>query len=131
LFVKQFSFVSPSLIGFGLSTEVLIWVAVGGRQVLMAAFLGALIVRWVEGLLSERLGNFWLLALGLLFAATVVLMPYGLFGRILALPLPRRLRRIGTGAPRANAFVAGKEAERKLIRPADENPPRPASADAD
>jgi branched-chain amino acid transport system permease protein/urea transport system permease protein len=92
LFAKQFGFVSPSLVGFGLSTEVLIWVAVGGRQVLMAAFLGALIVRWVEGLLSERLGNFWLLALGILFAATVVLMPHGLFGRLLALPLPRRLR---------------------------------------
>ena len=92
LFAKLFGFVSPSLIGFGLSTEVLIWVAVGGRQVLMAAFLGALIVRWIEGLLSERLGNFWLLALGVLFAATVVLMPYGLFGRILALPLPWRLR---------------------------------------
>jgi len=92
LFAKQFGFVSPSLIGFGLSTEVLIWVAVGGRQVLMAAFLGALAVRWIEGLLSERLGNFWLLALGVLFAATVVLMPYGLFGRMLALPLPFRLR---------------------------------------
>jgi urea transport system permease protein len=92
LFAKLFGFVSPSLIGFGLSTEVLIWVAVGGRQVLMAGFLGAIVVRWVESLLSERLGNFWLLALGMLFAATVVLMPYGLFGRILALPLPRRLR---------------------------------------
>jgi urea transport system permease protein len=92
LFAKQFGFVSPSLIGFALSTEVLIWVAVGGRQVLMAAFLGALVVRWIEGQLSERLGNFWLIALGLLFAATVVLMPYGLFGRVLALPLPRRLR---------------------------------------
>ena len=30
--------------------------------------------------------------LGALLAATVVLMPYGLFGRILALPLPLRLR---------------------------------------
>lgn len=98
LFVKQFGFVSPSLIGFALSTEVLIWVAVGGRQIVMAAFLGALIVRWIEGQLSERLGNFWLLALGLLFAATVVLMPSGLFGRILALPLPRRLR-FGKAAP--------------------------------
>ena len=39
LFVKQFSFAAPSLIGFGLSTEVLIWVAVGGRNALLAAFL--------------------------------------------------------------------------------------------
>ena len=92
LFVKQFGFAAPSLIGFGLSTEVLIWVAVGGRNVLLAAFLGALLVRSVEGALSDRLGDYWLLALGMLFVMTVVLMPTGLFGRILMLPLPRRLR---------------------------------------
>jgi branched-chain amino acid transport system permease protein/urea transport system permease protein len=78
LFVTQFSFVAPSLIGFGLSIEVLIRIAVGGRNVLMAAFLGALLVRSVEGALSDRLGNFWLLVLGVLFVVTVVLMPNGL-----------------------------------------------------
>lgn len=92
-FVKQFGFAAPSLIGFGLSTEILIWVAVGGRSVLLAAFLGALLVRSVEGVLSDRLGDYWLLALGILFIATVVLMPGGLFGRILTLPAPKRLRR--------------------------------------
>ena len=92
LFVKQFGFAAPSLIGFGLSTEVLIWVAVGGRNVLLAAFLGALLVRSVEGELSDRLGNYWLLALGILFVVTVVLMPTGLFGRILMPQLPKRLR---------------------------------------
>jgi urea transport system permease protein len=60
--------------------------------VLLAAFLGALLVRSVEGALSDRLGDYWLLALGILFVVTVVLMPTGLFGRILILPLPRRLR---------------------------------------
>jgi urea transport system permease protein len=93
LFVKQFGFVAPSLIGFGLSTEVLIWVAVGGRNGLMAAFLGAVLVRSVEGALSDRLGDYWLLVLGVLFVLTVILMPNGLFGRILALPPPSRLRR--------------------------------------
>jgi urea transport system permease protein len=92
LFVKQFGFAAPSLIGFGLSTEVLIWVAVGGRNVLLAAFLGALLVRSVEGELSDRLGDYWLLALGMLFVVTVVLMPTGLFGRLLMPQLPKRLR---------------------------------------
>ena len=55
LFVKQFGFAAPSLIGLGLSTEVLIWVAVGGRNALLAAFLGALVVRSVEGALSSEL----------------------------------------------------------------------------
>ena len=91
LFTSQFGFVSPALIGFALSTEVLIWTAVGGRGVLLAAFLGAVLVRSVEGVLSENLGNYWLLILGLLFVLTVVVAPRGLFGVVLSLPLPRRL----------------------------------------
>lgn len=92
LFTAQFGFVSPALCGFALSTEVLIWVAVGGRGVLMAAFLGAILVRSVESYLSDSLGNYWLMALGILFVATVVLAPQGVFGRWLNLPLPKRLR---------------------------------------
>lgn len=92
LFTAQFGFVSPPLVGFALSTEVLIWVAVGGRGVLMAALLGAILVRSVENTLSDTLGEYWLLAMGLLFVAVVVVAPHGLFGKLLRLPPPRRLR---------------------------------------
>lgn len=92
LFVTQFGFVSPALIGLALSTEVLIWTALGGREVLLAAFLGALLVRSVESVLSDTLGNYWLMALGLLFVGVVVVFPHGLGGRLLRLPLARRLR---------------------------------------
>jgi urea transport system permease protein len=92
LFTAQFGFVSPPLVGFALSTEVLIWTAVGGRDVLFAAFLGAILVRSVESRLSEALGQYWLMALGFLFVVSVVFAPRGLFGRALALPLPARLR---------------------------------------
>ena len=95
LFATQFGFVAPTLIGVGLSTEVLIWTALGGRGVLLAAFLGALAVRTVESQLSDMLGNAWLLVLGLLFALSVIVAPSGLLGRVLRLPLPRRM----TGAP--------------------------------
>lgn len=77
-FVVQFGFVSPPLIGFGLSTEALIWAALGGRGLLMGAFLGALVVRWLEGALSEALGAFWLLAIGALFVVVVIVFPRGL-----------------------------------------------------
>ena len=40
LFATQFGFVSPALIGVSLSTEALVWTALGGRDVLLAAFLG-------------------------------------------------------------------------------------------
>jgi len=92
LFVKLFGFVSPALIGFALSTEVLIWVAVGGRGVLLAAFLGAILVRSVESVLSDQLGDYWLFAMGVLFVLVVVFMPKGFFGQILSLPTPGRLR---------------------------------------
>ncbi|VTU39924.1 leucine/isoleucine/valine transporter permease subunit [Variovorax sp. PBS-H4] len=92
MFAKFFGFVSPTLIGFSLSTEVLIWVAVGGRGVLMGAFLGAILVRSVESALSERFGNFWLLLLGGVFVVVVVFFPIGVFGRVLALAPPLRLR---------------------------------------
>ena len=72
------------------STEVPIWVAVGGEHVSRHSWCAA--VRSVEGELSDRLGNYWLLALGMLFVLTVVLMPTGLFGRILMPPVPKRLR---------------------------------------
>jgi branched-chain amino acid transport system permease protein/urea transport system permease protein len=93
LFVTQFGFVSPALIGFSLSTEVLIWVALGGREVLLAAWLAAILVRTVEGILSEALGHYWLLALGLLFVLSVVCLPRGLLGWLLRLPVPARLAR--------------------------------------
>lgn len=92
LFATFFGFVSPTLIGFSLSTEVLIWVAVGGRSVLMAAFLGAVLVRTVESALSERFGDYWLLVLGGVFVVVVVFFPLGVFGRLFKLAVPRRLR---------------------------------------
>lgn len=92
-FTAQFGFVSPSLVGFSLSTEVLIWVAVGGRAVLMAAFLGALIVRLLENVMSANLDRYWLIALGVTFIVVVVAAPQGVLGRLLALPPQLRLRR--------------------------------------
>ena len=84
LLVTQFGFVSPSLVGFALSTEVLIWVALGGKAAILAAFLSAIIVRIVEDRLSEALGNYWLLALGIGFVVSVIFLPQGLLGTVLA-----------------------------------------------
>ncbi|MGV7031013.1 branched-chain amino acid ABC transporter permease [Methylobacterium symbioticum] len=111
LFALQFGFVSPSLVGFALSTEVLIWVAVGGRAVLMAAFLGALLVRSAETVMSATLADYWLLVLGILFAATVVLAPQGLLASVLRLPPARRLRRRSRPTSTDTAALAPRAAE--------------------
>lgn len=82
LFAGQFGFVSPPLIGFGLSTEVLIWVALGGRRALLTAFLGAIVVRLAENALGDLLGAAWLLGLGLIFVLCMIFLPRGLLGEI-------------------------------------------------
>jgi aspartate kinase len=75
--------------------------------VLMAAFLGAILVRGIEGMLFGVLGNYWLMALGVIFVLTVVVAPRGLFGRFLALPLPGRLV-IRQGSPPQEDWPSGK-----------------------
>ena len=93
LFAAQFAFVSPAILGFALATEVLIWVAIGGKNVLLAAFIGAMTVKSVENILSDTLGQYWLLVLGLLFVISVVALPRGLLAPFLQLPLPSGLRK--------------------------------------
>jgi len=83
LFVTQFGFASPSLIGFSLSADVLIWVALGGRHALVAAAFGAIAVRFAESRLSGAIGDAWPLVLGALFMLSVILVPNGLFGEII------------------------------------------------
>lgn len=84
MFVVQFGFASPSLIGFTSSAEVLIWVAVGGRHSPLAAALAAIAVRFSEETLSRLLGDTWLLVLGILFVACVMFLPRGVFGELFA-----------------------------------------------
>ncbi len=83
LFVATDEFASPTLIGFALSAEVLIWVALGGKEMVLAAFLAAIGVRLIESLFGQLLGDYWIFALALVFMVSVVLLPQGL----LATPL--------------------------------------------
>lgn len=113
LFASQLGFVSPTLLGFTLSTQVLIWVAVGGRSVLMAAFLGAIIVPGAENTLSTSLGDVWLLLIGGLFVLSVVLFRNGVFGGLLELRGPARL----SGVAPANAGSALPASPERHRRP--------------
>ncbi|MEZ5926491.1 MAG: branched-chain amino acid ABC transporter permease [Hyphomicrobiaceae bacterium] len=83
LFVVQFGFASPSLIGFTLSADVLIWVALGGRGHIVSAALGAIGVRYLESQLSDMIGATWPLALGAVFVLCVIVFPRGVFGEVI------------------------------------------------
>jgi branched-chain amino acid transport system permease protein len=79
LYAQQVGFVSPSLLGFTLSTEVAIWVMLGGRATLAGAALGAVAINWIRSELSATLLEYYLLVLGLLFIAMVLFLRRGLY----------------------------------------------------
>lgn len=98
LYATVDGFVSPPLLGFVLSTEAVIWVAVGGRGTLVGAVLGALLIQYLNSSLSEALLNFWQIALALVFVTVVIAAPSGLVGKLEEVTDRLRERRAtGTG----------------------------------
>jgi urea transport system permease protein len=71
---------SPSFVGIVPSIEMVIFCAVGGRQSIVGAVAGTLLVNWAKTLFSEAFPELWLFAMGGLFIAVVVAFPRGLAG---------------------------------------------------
>jgi branched-chain amino acid transport system permease protein/urea transport system permease protein len=82
IYAPHAGFVSFNLFGVLFSTEVLIWVAVGGRGTLIGAFLGTIIVKGLSYFLSDVAVLYWMLILGAIFVAIVSFFPSGLIGTV-------------------------------------------------
>lgn len=84
LYTIVMEFASPTFLGVPLSLSVVIWVAVGGRQSLLGAMLGALIATGMQGALSESetFLDSWTLVMGLLFVLVVLFLPKGIAGAV-------------------------------------------------
>ena len=67
--------VSAPLFGFLFSTQMVIWVAVGGRGTIIGPIIGAIGLSFVTSKLSASYPTEWALFLGLLFVAVVVFVP--------------------------------------------------------
>ena len=80
--------VAPELTGFVLGTQLIIWVALGGRGTLWGPVVGALLINVVTSYLSGSLPFAWQLILGAAFVAVIVLLPQGLVP-LLARPFHR------------------------------------------
>lgn len=70
--------VAPELTGFLLGTELLIWVALGGRGTLIGPVVGAIFIEMTSSYLSGSLPFYWKLMVGILFVAVIVALPQGL-----------------------------------------------------
>jgi urea transport system permease protein len=62
------------------SIEMVIWVAIGGRDSVAGALAGALLVNFAKDKVSTALPELWLYALGGLFIIAVTVLPKGLAG---------------------------------------------------
>lgn len=80
LYAGAMGFVSPDLLGLNMTTEVIVWVAVGGRGTLSGAVLGALLVNIVALFLSGKMVTVWYLIMGLFLLGVVVFRPKGIMG---------------------------------------------------
>lgn len=71
-------FVAPDLIALSLSTEVIIWVAVGGSGTLTGAIVGTFIVWQLQQKISSYSTEAWPLFIGTFFILLVLVFPKGL-----------------------------------------------------
>ncbi|MFO1349699.1 MAG: branched-chain amino acid ABC transporter permease [Gammaproteobacteria bacterium] len=80
LYGAHANFVAPSLAGVQFSTEVVVWVAIGGRNSLLGALVGGVIVSSISNYLNSVAPQYWQLILGLIFIAVIVYFKGGLAG---------------------------------------------------
>ena len=89
MFTLQVGFMSPSFVGIVPSIEMVIFCAVGGRQSVVGAVVGTLLVNWGKTVFSESFPELWLFAMGGLFVAVVLAFPRGLAGLVTDQLIPR------------------------------------------
>ena len=82
LFAQASGVVAPENTGFLFGTELVIWVALGGRGTVLGPVLGAVAIDYLGATLSGDLPFLWQLILGLAFVVVIILLPDGLAGAI-------------------------------------------------
>jgi branched-chain amino acid transport system permease protein len=80
LFAHASGVVAPENTGFLFGTQLVIWVALGGRASLLGPVIGTLAIDYLSASLSGDLPFLWQLVLGAAFVIIIILLPDGLAG---------------------------------------------------
>ena len=99
--------VAPEMAGFQFGTELLIWVALGGRGTVLGPVFGTLFIDVGSAYLGGDLPFVWKLIMGVAFVFVIVVMPKGLLPAIVG--LRRRGRRHAADGPVPGHLVAAAE----------------------
>jgi branched-chain amino acid transport system permease protein len=106
--------VAPEFTGFVFGTELVIWVALGGRATLLGPVVGTLVIDLASAYLSGELPFIWKLVIGLAFVVVIVALPQGF-----APPVMRLFRRTAGRGSRPPAPV-------QVVAARESHPPAPA-----
>ena len=97
--VQHTNFISPDMVSWVVSGDVLIAATIGGLGTLVGGMLGAALLVLLKDVLSSAFGH-WYLFLGAIFIGVSLLMPQGIIGAVLGLIERRRAStRPETGSP--------------------------------
>ena len=77
LYAPLAGLVSPPVFGLALSTSVLVWLAVGGRESVVGPFLAAVALTAGQQMLGSALQGWYVLGLAVLFVLVVQVLPGG------------------------------------------------------
>ena len=82
LYVNVAEFASPTFMDLSFSITMVVWAAVGGRNSLLGACIGAILINMIEAGMSETqsLVESWRAIIGLIFILVVLFLPRGLAG---------------------------------------------------
>ena len=81
LFVPLNRFISPVYLAVAFGTQVVIWVAIGGRGTLIGPLIAAILLGQIQNS-AERVTQDWQLVVGILLLIVVLFIPDGLVGSI-------------------------------------------------
>jgi branched-chain amino acid transport system permease protein len=70
--------VAPEIAGFTFGTELLIWVALGGRGTLFGPVIGTIIIDYASAHLQGDFPFVWKLVIGIVFVSVIVTLPRGI-----------------------------------------------------
>ena len=80
LYTVHLGTISPAMIGVTFSIELVVWVALGGRDNLVGAVVGLVAGQLAKDKISSAAPDAWLYVMGALFVLVVLVLPQGVAG---------------------------------------------------
>jgi branched-chain amino acid transport system permease protein len=105
LYVQWGNYITPSQLGLLQAALPVIWVAVGGRESLLAVMISTFALNWLNFTLSSQGNQYALVIIGALLVVVMLFFPRGIVVGLAALPLWRR----GQRGPRRRAIAKTRQ----------------------